>query len=175
MKLTRDRSFYRTLVLITLPIALQNLIASGVGMMDTVMLGQLGDLALSASSLANQPFNLYSFVTGGIAMGGAVIMAQYWGKNDMRSIKKVMAIALRIAFAIALAVTALVAIFPSQVMRAFTNDQALIMAGASYLRIAAFSYFFFGITNTLLQVMRSVAEKYEKLAAASAKLESQKA
>lgn len=156
MKLTRDRSFYRTLVLITLPIALQNLIASGVGMMDTVMLGQLGDLALSASSLANQPFNLYSFVTGGIAMGGAVIMAQYWGKNDMRSIKKVMAIALRIAFAVALAVTALVAIFPSQVMRAFTNDRELIMAGASYLRIAAFSYFFFGITNTLLQVMRSV-------------------
>ena len=50
----KDRSFYKTLLAIALPIGLQNLITFAVSMADTVMLGALGDVALSASSLANQ-------------------------------------------------------------------------------------------------------------------------
>lgn len=39
---------------IAIPIALQNMVTSAVGMLDTIMLGQLGEVAMSASSLANQ-------------------------------------------------------------------------------------------------------------------------
>ena len=41
----KDRSFYKTLLAIALPIGLQNLITFAVSMADTVMLGALGDVA----------------------------------------------------------------------------------------------------------------------------------
>ncbi len=41
---------------ITLPIALQNIISLGVNMMDIIMLGQLGDVAIAAANLGGQPF-----------------------------------------------------------------------------------------------------------------------
>ena len=60
MTLIKDRSFYRQLARIALPLALQNIITVGVSMTDTVMLGQLGETAISASSLANQPYFIFT-------------------------------------------------------------------------------------------------------------------
>ena len=47
----KDKSFYHKLLSISVPIALQNLITFGVNMMDTVMVGQLGEVQLTATSL----------------------------------------------------------------------------------------------------------------------------
>ena len=52
--IVRDKNFYKTVLAIAVPIALQNMVTSAVGMLDTIMLGQLGEVAMSASSLANQ-------------------------------------------------------------------------------------------------------------------------
>ena len=54
----RDRSFYKKLITIALPISLQSLITIGVNMMDNIMLGRLGEVAMSAASQANQVFSL---------------------------------------------------------------------------------------------------------------------
>lgn len=62
--------FYKRVGIIAIPIALQSLISIGVNMMDTVMLGALGEVALSASSLANQFINIYHVCCMGIGMGG---------------------------------------------------------------------------------------------------------
>ena len=42
----RDRSFYKKLITIALPISLQSLITIGVNMMDNIMLGRLGEVAM---------------------------------------------------------------------------------------------------------------------------------
>jgi Na+-driven multidrug efflux pump len=47
MLLTKDKSFYKTLVLLAIPIALQNLVTFSVGLADSVMVGSLGDYAVS--------------------------------------------------------------------------------------------------------------------------------
>ena len=66
-KILTEKSFYRALLTVAIPIALQNLISFGVNMMDTVMLGQLGEVQLSAASLANQPFFVFSMFSFGFA------------------------------------------------------------------------------------------------------------
>ena len=55
-KIHVEKSFYRSLLALTLPVALQNVISCGVNLMDTLMLGGLGEVALSATSLTNQVF-----------------------------------------------------------------------------------------------------------------------
>ena len=52
----RDRNFYRTMLLIGVPVVLQSAITIGVNLMDTVMLAKLGEAQISASSLANQSY-----------------------------------------------------------------------------------------------------------------------
>lgn len=69
----RERSFYHTLLTIAVPIVLQNIVVFLTQMLDTVMLGELGDVAMTASSLANQPFFIFNMLTFGLGSGAAVI------------------------------------------------------------------------------------------------------
>ena len=82
------RDFYLRVGVIALPIALQSLIQIGVNMMDTVMLGTLGETALSASALANQFITIYHICCMGIGMGASVMVSRFWGAKDILSLKK---------------------------------------------------------------------------------------
>ena len=79
MQLTRDRKFYKLLLMISLPIGIQNLIIFGISMMDTLMLGSLGEVPLSAASIANNLFFIFTLLMFGLAGGSNVMIAQYWG------------------------------------------------------------------------------------------------
>ena len=82
------KAFYKTLVVLALPIVLQNLINSAVGAADTVMLGYVSQRALSASSLANNvQFILFMFFYG-VCSGSSVLIAQYWGRKDYDTIER---------------------------------------------------------------------------------------
>ena len=86
--MVRDKGFYKNLLAIALPIALQNAISFGVQMMDTVMVGSLGDVALSAANLAGQPYFIFMVFNFGLASGGSVLIAQYWGKGNTEDVYK---------------------------------------------------------------------------------------
>ena len=55
----KDKSFYKKVAKIAIPIALQGLITTGVNMMDTIMVGAVGETELSAVSLANQFITIF--------------------------------------------------------------------------------------------------------------------
>ena len=74
--LVTHRHFYRKVLLIFIPVLLQSVINQGVNMMDTIMVGQLGEDSISASSLANQFYNLYFILGMGISAAGLVLGAQ---------------------------------------------------------------------------------------------------
>lgn len=152
----RDTQLYKMIVTIALPIAMQNLLVFLTQMLDTIMLGELGDIPLTASSLANQVFNVYSLFIFGIAGGSAVLTAQYWGKNDMEPIKIVMGTVLRLVAVVGLILSVIVLSFPRQIMSIFTPDIQVIEAGVEYIKIVGYMYFFFGISNTLISQLRSI-------------------
>ena len=55
-----DKSFYLKVLTLALPIAMQSAIAIGVNMLDTIMVGKVGEVELSAASLANQFISIYN-------------------------------------------------------------------------------------------------------------------
>ena len=160
--MTKER--IRFLLGIAMPIALQNLITFAVNLMDTVMLGQLGEMPLAASSLANQVFFVVTLVVYGIGGGASVLTSQSWGRNDVRSIYKIMSYTYRLAAGFALIIAVLAVGEPSLLMSLFTNDQNVIHQGASYLRIVGWSYLFYTATSITLCILRSV--KIVKIATA---------
>ncbi|WP_288235201.1 MATE family efflux transporter, partial [uncultured Anaerotruncus sp.] len=157
MKLfVNDRGFYKSLMLIAVPIALQNLITVAVSMMDTLMIGQLGEVQLSATSIANQLWFMLMVVCFGVAGGANVLIAQYWGKKDVDAIEKVMGIALKIAVVTGALFTAAALFFSGYLMRIYTAEPAVIAEGVKYLRIVVISYLFNAVSMVYLNLIRSV-------------------
>ena len=116
----KDRNFYKKVFAIAIPMAMQNLINVGVSLLDTVMLGQLGEIVMSASSLAGQVGFTYMIMNLGLTAGASVLTSQYWGRNDPSSIRKVMTMTYKISMLFAAVFTVVAFAFPVQIMTIFT-------------------------------------------------------
>lgn len=155
-KFIRDKHFYKLLLTIALPVTLQNIVVFVTQMLDTIMLGELGDVAMSASNLANQPFFIFNMLTFGLAGGASVLTAQYWGKGEIKPIKRIATMVMTFSMTVGLLLTVVMLIFPTQIMDIFSNEKDVIEAGASYLRIISYAYTFFGFSNIFFIIIRSV-------------------
>lgn len=150
------RQFYKMVFALVLPIALQNLINVGVTAADVIMLGMVGETALSAGSLANQVSFILNLLMFGMSSGAAVLTAQYWGKKDTVTIEKILGISMRLAIVAGLLFMAAALLIPRQLMLIFTREEEIIAAGIPYLRVVAFSYLLMAVNMTYLNLMRSV-------------------
>ena len=153
--LIKDKNFYRVLFSITMPIAAQNFITFTVSLADSLMLGKVGEIALSGANLANQLFFILMIITFGVTSAAMVFASQYWGKDDIYSMKRIITIMLRLAAVISLVASAFAICIPETVMSWYSNDAEVIEAGASYLRIIGWAYPFYAITNAMSSVLRS--------------------
>ena len=157
MKLiTRDRSFYRSLIALAIPVALQNLITFAVSFADNLMVGSLGDAAVSGVYMGSQIQTFLQMFSGGIEGAILILAAQYWGKRDTASIKRIIAIGLHFSIGFGLLLATVCVMVPRPIISLFTDDAGVIADGALYLRIVCFSYLFFCITQALIASMRSV-------------------
>lgn len=148
--------FYKNVFALVLPMALQNLINVGVTSADVIMLGKVGEIALSASSLAGQVYFILSLILFGLTSGAAVITAQYWGKKDIETIEKVLGISMQIGVALGLLFFAAAQLAPEMLMRIFTSEAAVIEEGITYLKIVSWSFPLASATLVYLNIMRSV-------------------
>lgn len=154
--ITRDKSFYINLIALAIPIALQNLITFLVNMADNVMIGSLGDDAISGVYMGGQLQTVIQMFIGGIEGAVAILSAQYWGKKDIKSIKKIIAVGAALAVSFGIIFTLAATIFPRQIVLIFTRETKVVDEGAAYLGIIGFSYIFFSITQVSIASMRSV-------------------
>lgn len=152
----KEKSFYKLILSIAVPVVLQNMITIGVNIMDTLMLGNYGEVQLSASSLANEFINIYHIMCMGMSMGAAVLTAQYYGAGNNPSLKKIVTIVLRMGLVIAAAFTVVTLLFPAELMRLYTPDEAVIEKGVLYFRISAVTYVLLGVSLILTNILRTV-------------------
>lgn len=148
--------FYKSVFALVIPMALQNLINVGVTAADVIMLGKVGEKVLSGASLAGQVQYIMTLFLFGLTSGATVLTAQYWGKNDTKTIEKILALGMKTAIVVTAVFMIAALTIPQRLMQIFTGDPQVIAEGVKYLRIVAFSYVAMGITQTYLYIMRSV-------------------
>lgn len=153
-----DRTFYKRLLTIAVPVILQSLITTGVNMVDNIMLGQLTETALSGSTQANQFIMLFTFAVMGVSMGASVLSSRYWGAKDLTSLKKVITIALRFGLALGLGFTIVDVFLPRQIMGLYFRPEAVaeIEAGVAYLRWSTATFLLMALSYVLTNIMRSM-------------------
>ena len=150
------KQFYKMVFVLVLPMAVQNLINVGVSAADVLMLGRVGETALSAASLANQVSFILNLFVFGMTSGASVLTAQYWGKKDIPMIGKVMGMTLRLSLLAGTVFMMAALLIPRQLMLIFTTEEAIIAEGIRYLRLVAVSYLLSSVTQTYLNLIRSV-------------------
>lgn len=151
-----DKKFYKMVLFLALPIILQNLIASSVNMLDTLMIGRVGEVELAAVGIANQFYFIFSLFIMGISSGCAVFIAQLWGKRDKNNIQKVLGIGIISSVLITSVFNLVGVLFPEKIISIFNIDLQVIKIGASYLKIVCFSYIFTAISFNYAAALRSV-------------------
>ena len=156
--IAKDKSFYKTVAMVAVPIAAQSLITVGVNMMDTIMVGRVGETALSAVSLANTFINIYHILCMGLSMGASVLVARYFGMKNQLDMKKSVAIMLRLTIAIAALFALFTLIAPETVMRIYTSEEPIIEKGVEYLKWSVVTYFLLGLSLTTTIVLRAVGK-----------------
>lgn len=151
-----DKKFYKMVLFLAFPIILQNLIASSVNMLDTMMIGRVGEVELAAVGIANQFYFIFSLFIMGISSGCAVFISQLWGKRDKNNIQKVLGIGLISGVLITLVFTIGGLVFPEEIISIFNIDPKVIEIGASYLKVVVISYIFTAISFNYAAALRSV-------------------
>ncbi len=151
-----DKSFYKALLRLSLPIAAQNVLTFLIGLADNIMVSTLGETAVSGVFVANQITNLLQMLTLGLGAALTVLAAQYWGKKDVRSVRSIVGVGFRLAVGAGLILFLLVRLFPEKAIGLFTDDPGALQAGAEYVRIVSFTYLPFCVTALLIAAMRCV-------------------
>ena len=149
-----DRSFWAAALPLVIPIALQNLLMTSFRLVDTLMVGRLGDVSIAAVGLAGWASFLVELLAFGMSSGAAVFVAQYHGANNKEGILRTYGMMLGFMIPLGLIFTIGVGAFPGFVMRLFTDDPALISEGIRYLQFACVSYLSLTINLAISTMLR---------------------
>ena len=152
----KEKTFYKSFMILALSLALQNLLTYGVNMMDTLMLGRYSQNAMGGVSLCNQIQFLLQMLVVGAGEGAVVMGSQYWGRKKLEPIPHIIGVALRFGGALAVLLFILVFGWPNQILSLLSNDPAVIAEGAKYFSIIRYTYVIFTITNILVASLRSI-------------------
>lgn len=150
----QDKTFYRQMLRIAIPIMLQQAVSSSITMIDNMMIGRLSDHALAAVTHANQvSFLLFVFVFG-ITSASTAFTAQYWGKGDMQAIRRTLGVALICCIVIGTLFLSASQLFSNGIIGLFAKEAAVQQLGVDYLRIVSFTYPMITITHAYASVLR---------------------
>ena len=152
-----DRDFLRWVVRLGLPSMIQTLLACGVNALNNILTGaHFGELEVSAVAQATTVFSIYEVLTYGFGGACGILVAQYWGKRDRKSIRDILSLTLRFELMLGTLAAAVMTLFPTTVMSIMSNDPAVIELGSEFLRIAALNYFLYGIINAIYTTHNSI-------------------
>ncbi|MBR0087136.1 MAG: MATE family efflux transporter [Lachnospiraceae bacterium] len=151
-----EKGFFKHLLILAVPMVLQNLVTFLVGFADNIMVGTLRETAISGVYIGNQVQTILQMIVIGVDSAMLILAAQYWGAKNTDSIKKLLVIALSISAGLAVILSVVVFIAPYGVMHLFTQDEAVIGEAMRYVTYVRWTYILFVSSQILLTGMRSV-------------------
>ncbi|MDR0600960.1 MAG: MATE family efflux transporter [Treponema sp.] len=134
------REFYTSVIAIGLPVALQNLLTTSAGMVDTIMIGTLGEYSVAAAGICVQYSMLLFSAWFGFCNGGTIFFAQYWGAGDERGICRAYGITFSCMMAVCLVFSGFAVFAPEFILAIYTDKEVIRAAALPYLRIVGLSY-----------------------------------
>ena len=151
-------NFYRSLLLLALPIIAQEFINAGVNLADFMMIGSLGLDPMNGVGLGGQLTMICTLALFGVNSGASIFIGQFWGKGDKHNIHKVMGIAIVTNLSVTTLFALAAILLPEAILRLYSNEPEVVRLGALYLRTVGISYLFSGVSTSLNASLRSIGQ-----------------
>lgn len=151
-------SVNRKLVKIAAPIAIQGIVSATLSMVDNIMVGFLGETELAAVGVGSQLFMVHYLVLFGILSGSATFMAQFYGTKDMGNIRKVIGFDFSLLAVFGVLIFTLANCFTGGILSLYTEDPAVKVLAAQYVRINSFSFLLLAVSAPLEMAFKATQQ-----------------
>lgn len=152
------KDFYNRLMVLAVPIIIQQFIQAALNLVDTVMIGRLGSDEIAAVGIANQVFFFVMLIIFGINSGVSVFIAQFFGRHDYKNIKKTMGVSLVSGTLVGILFCIIAVTVPRPLMSLFIDDAYVVELGVKYLKIVAYSYIFMAVSLSFGVASRGIGK-----------------
>ena len=167
-----DRTFYRALLAVAVPIIIQNSITNFISLLDNVMVGQIGTEQMSGVSIVNQLLFVFNLCIFGALSGAGLFGAQFFGNKEYENLRHTFRYKIIISLVICAGAIGLFLVAGEPLISLYlheggeTGDLALTLAYAKkYLAISLFGLFPFTVTQIYASSLREVKHTVPPMAA----------
>ena len=154
----RHPDFQQKLWQLALPIAFQSLLYSFLGLVDILMVSQLGESEIAAVGLGNKIFFFNLLMMVGVSHAGGVLASQYFGARDLSGLRRSLIISLLFTFLISIPFIVFYTLSPQSVTGLASDDPQLLLLANKYLQITALSFVFTTIVLPIEVALRSAGD-----------------
>ena len=160
-KLIGDKAFYRKVMLVAIPIIIQNGISNFVSLLDNIMVGQVGQLQMSGVAIVNQLIFVFYLCIFGAVSGAGIFTAQFHGSGNHEGIRQTFRFKLMVSVVISLCGIVLFRIFGERLITLFMQSdddpadvQATLEYGLSYLSVMMVGLLPFALSTVYSSTLR---------------------
>ncbi len=159
-----DSHFYRMVLMVALPIMIQNGITNFVSLLDNIMVGQLGTAQMSGVAIVNQLMMVFNISIFGAVSGASIFSAQFYGQGNHEGVRNAFRFKLVSCILIALLGIAIFLAGGSSLIHLFLNDGSAEeialthQAGMEYLMVMIIDIIPFTISQVYSSTLREVGE-----------------
>ena len=154
----RHPDFQQKLWQLALPITFQSLLYSFLGLVDILMVSQLGENEVAAVGLGNKIFFFNLLMMVGVSYAGGILGSQYFGSRDLSGLRRSLVLSLLFTFLITIPFIACYMLYPQSVTGLASDDPQLLLLADNYLQITAGSFIFTAIVVPIETTLRSAGD-----------------
>lgn len=151
-----EQNIYKKIFKIALPISVQGVISSTLGLVDNIMVGNLGEASIAAVGIGLQIFFIHYLILFGFTGGCATFIAQFYGANDRVNIRKTMGFAITVAFVVGILLCGAIFLIPETIISFYTKDQRVMPYAIQYMQIGAPTILFLGISIPVESALKAI-------------------
>ena len=156
-----DKAFYKRVVALAMPIMIQSGITSFVGLLDNIMVGQVGTEQMAGVAIVNQIMFVFYLALFGMTSGAGIFVAQFHGKKDIEGIRQTFRYKILFAFLLSSVGIGLMLAIPRQLIGIFLNGNstvgdlnATLLYAQDYLHIAVWGLLPFALSQAYATTLR---------------------
>ncbi len=154
-----DKKFYRMVLIVCIPIVIQNGFTNLASLLDNIMIGQLGTLSMSGVSISNQLFQVFNVSVFGAMSGAGIFLAQFYGRGNRDGVHNCFRIKMIIGVLISTIAICLFKMFGTSLISLYLNDNPedslkTLNYGMQYMNVMLIGLIPFAITQVYSSSLR---------------------
>ena len=144
-----DRDFWKKVMTFSIPVAIQNMSAAILGIIDVSIISKMGETAVAAVSLATQLYYIITLITFGITSGASVYLSRAYGEKNSHLFRETFSLMLFLSVFFNIIILLFCIVTPKTALGFFTDDTLTIQNGIIYLIIISPTFILYSQSNSL--------------------------